>query len=123
MEVGDQEVGVADGEFQRRRRFGYDVQGEDSASSSGGLSPVPAAGPRGALPEKARAAVSEAVGSAMAVDVRLVWDPPWRPAMIPSRLRPWPCLLSGDGAPARPDYRRRGREPRTPGHADPQPGR
>lgn len=34
------------------------------------------------LPHEARAAVAAAVGDAAAVDVRVVWDPPWSPAMI-----------------------------------------
>ena len=34
------------------------------------------------LPEMARAAVADAVGSDTAVVVRVVWDPPWSPAMI-----------------------------------------
>lgn len=39
---------------------------------------VPLAG----IPEMARAAVTTAVGSATAVEVRMVWDPPWSPEMI-----------------------------------------
>ncbi len=34
------------------------------------------------LPEMARVAVAGAVDGAVAVDVRVVWDPPWSPAMI-----------------------------------------
>ncbi len=34
------------------------------------------------LPEMARAAIVEAVDGAVAVEVRVVWDPPWSPAMI-----------------------------------------
>jgi metal-sulfur cluster biosynthetic enzyme len=34
------------------------------------------------LPEMARAAISDAIDGAVAVDVRVVWDPPWTPAMI-----------------------------------------
>jgi metal-sulfur cluster biosynthetic enzyme len=34
------------------------------------------------LPETAKAAVTDAVGGAMPVGVRVVWDPPWSPAMI-----------------------------------------
>ena len=34
------------------------------------------------LPEMARAAVAGAVGTGTAVVVRVVWDPPWSPAMI-----------------------------------------
>ena len=34
------------------------------------------------LPEMARAAIDDALSGAVPVDVRVVWDPPWRPAMI-----------------------------------------
>lgn len=34
------------------------------------------------LPEIAKAAVAEAAGGGTAVDVRVVWDPPWSPAMM-----------------------------------------
>ena len=34
------------------------------------------------LPEMARAAIADAVDGAVEVDVRVVWDPPWTPAMI-----------------------------------------
>lgn len=34
------------------------------------------------LPEMARTAIADAVDGAVGVDVRVVWDPPWSPAMI-----------------------------------------
>ncbi|MHB1548535.1 MAG: metal-sulfur cluster assembly factor [Acidimicrobiales bacterium] len=34
------------------------------------------------LPEMARAAIADAVDDAVGVEVRVVWDPPWSPAMI-----------------------------------------
>ena len=34
------------------------------------------------LPEMARTAIADAVDGAVEVDVRVVWDPPWSPAMI-----------------------------------------
>ena len=34
------------------------------------------------LPEEARVAVQEAVGPAASVEVQVVWDPPWSPAMM-----------------------------------------
>ncbi|MGH9086765.1 MAG: metal-sulfur cluster assembly factor [Acidimicrobiales bacterium] len=34
------------------------------------------------LPEMARAAVSDALGSSVGTEVRVVWDPPWSPAMM-----------------------------------------
>ena len=60
----------------------YDVRGEDSGIVVEMTLAGPGSRAPGSLPEKARAAVSEAVGSVIAVDVRLVWDPPWSPAMI-----------------------------------------
>jgi metal-sulfur cluster biosynthetic enzyme len=35
-----------------------------------------------ALPEMARAAIDDVLSGAVPVDVRVVWDPPWSPAMI-----------------------------------------
>lgn len=34
------------------------------------------------LPEEARAAVRQATGDRLPVDVRVVWDPPWDPSMM-----------------------------------------
>ncbi len=34
------------------------------------------------LPEMARAAIVDATDGAVGVDVRVVWDPPWNPAMM-----------------------------------------
>ena len=34
------------------------------------------------LPEMARVAIADAIDGAVEVDVRVVWDPPWSPAMI-----------------------------------------
>ncbi len=34
------------------------------------------------LPEEARAAVQRAAGDGIPVEVRVVWDPPWSPAMM-----------------------------------------
>ncbi|HET9128572.1 MAG TPA: metal-sulfur cluster assembly factor, partial [Propionibacteriaceae bacterium] len=34
------------------------------------------------LPEMAHTAIVDAVGGAVDVEVRVVWDPPWNPAMI-----------------------------------------
>ena len=35
-----------------------------------------------AMPEMARSAVQDAVGQQVQVEVRLVWEPPWSPAMM-----------------------------------------
>jgi len=34
------------------------------------------------LPEMARAAIAESLGTLSAVEARVVWDPPWSPEMI-----------------------------------------
>jgi metal-sulfur cluster biosynthetic enzyme len=34
------------------------------------------------LPEEAKAAVRQAAGDSLPVDVRVVWDPPWDPSMM-----------------------------------------
>lgn len=34
------------------------------------------------LPEMARTAIADAVGATVGVDLRVVWDPPWNPAMM-----------------------------------------
>jgi len=34
------------------------------------------------LPEEARAAVRQAAGDSLPVDIRVVWDPPWDPSMM-----------------------------------------
>ena len=34
------------------------------------------------LPDMATAAVEEALGGSVAVEVRVVWDPPWDPSML-----------------------------------------
>jgi metal-sulfur cluster biosynthetic enzyme len=34
------------------------------------------------LPEEARAAIRQATGEGLPVDVRVVWDPPWDPSMM-----------------------------------------
>lgn len=37
------------------------------------------------LPDEARAAIIEATGGRVGVDVRVVWDPPWNPEMMSDR--------------------------------------
>jgi metal-sulfur cluster biosynthetic enzyme len=62
----------------------YDVRDEDGVIvvEMTLRAPGPPAAER--LPEMARAAVAGAVGGAAPVEVRVVWDPPWSPAMIDS---------------------------------------
>jgi len=61
----------------------YDVHHEDGAIVVEMTLTTPGCPASETLPEMARAAVTEAVGDASApVEVRVVWDPPWSPAMI-----------------------------------------
>lgn len=39
------------------------------------------------LPDMARAAIADTVGATVGVDVRVVWDPPWSPAMMSDGAR------------------------------------
>ncbi|MHB1876187.1 MAG: metal-sulfur cluster assembly factor [Streptosporangiaceae bacterium] len=34
------------------------------------------------LPEEARSGIRQAVGGGLAIDVRVVWDPPWDPSLM-----------------------------------------
>ena len=34
------------------------------------------------LPEEARSSIRRAIGDGLAVDIRVVWDPPWDPSMM-----------------------------------------
>jgi len=60
----------------------YDVRDEDGTIVVEMTLTTPGCPASESLPEMARAAVAEAVGDVTAVDVRVVWDPPWSPAMI-----------------------------------------
>ena len=61
----------------------YDVRDEDGVIVVEMTLTTPGCPASETLPEMARAAVTEAVGDASApVEVRVVWDPPWSPAMI-----------------------------------------
>lgn len=62
----------------------YDVRDEDGliVVEMTLRAPGPLAAER--LPEMARTAVAGAVGDTAPVEVRVVWDPPWSPAMIDS---------------------------------------
>jgi metal-sulfur cluster biosynthetic enzyme len=62
----------------------YDVRDEAGAIVVEMTLTTPGCPAAESLPEMARAAVAEAVGDGMAVDMRIVWDPPWSPAMIDS---------------------------------------
>lgn len=60
----------------------YDVRDENEGIVVEMTLPSPGSPDWGGLPEMARAAVTDAVGSGMPVCVRVVWEPPWSPAMI-----------------------------------------
>ena len=61
----------------------YDVRDEDGVIVVEMTLTTPGCPASETLPGMARAAVTEAVGDATApVEMRVVWDPPWSPAMI-----------------------------------------
>ncbi len=60
----------------------YDVRAEGDSLAVDMTMTTPGCPASEVLPEMARAAIADAVGGAVEVDVRVVWDPPWSPAMI-----------------------------------------
>jgi metal-sulfur cluster biosynthetic enzyme len=60
----------------------YDVRAEDGNVVVEMTMTTPGCPASEVLPEMARAAITDAVDGAVEVDVRVVWDPPWSPAMI-----------------------------------------
>ena len=60
----------------------YDVRAEDGTVVVEMTMTTPGCPASEVLPEMARAAITDAVDGAVEVDVRVVWDPPWSPAMI-----------------------------------------
>lgn len=60
----------------------YDVREESGAVAVEMTLTTPGCPASESLPEMARAAVAEALGTAAEVYVELVWDPPWSPAMM-----------------------------------------
>jgi metal-sulfur cluster biosynthetic enzyme len=60
----------------------YDVREEDGTIVVEMTLTTPGCPASESLPEMARAAISQTVGSPTAVDVRIVWDPPWSPALM-----------------------------------------
>ncbi len=60
----------------------YDVRAEDGNLVVEMTMTTPGCPASEMLPEMARVAISDAVDGAVAVEVRVVWDPPWSPAMI-----------------------------------------
>jgi metal-sulfur cluster biosynthetic enzyme len=60
----------------------YDVRGEGDILVVEMTLTTPGCPVSESLPEMARAAIVEATDGAVDVDVRVVWDPPWSPAMM-----------------------------------------
>ncbi|MDA8268049.1 MAG: iron-sulfur cluster assembly protein [Actinomycetota bacterium] len=60
----------------------YDVRAEDGTVVVEMTMTTPGCPASEVLPEMARAAIVGAVDGAVEVEVRVVWDPPWSPAMI-----------------------------------------
>src|ERR1039458_9147693 len=60
----------------------YDVREEDGTIVVEMTLTTPGCPASESLPEMARTAISQSVGNPTAVDVRIVWDPPWSPALI-----------------------------------------
>jgi len=60
----------------------YDVRAEDGDLIVEMTMTTPGCPASEVLPEMARAAIADAIDGAGEVDVRVVWDPPWSPAMI-----------------------------------------
>jgi len=60
----------------------YDVRDENGAVVVEMTMTTPGCPASEVLPEMARVAITDAVDGSVEVDVRVVWDPPWSPAMI-----------------------------------------
>jgi len=60
----------------------YDVRDENGAVVVEMTMTTPGCPASEVLPEMARAAIAAAADGGVEVDVRVVWDPPWSPAMI-----------------------------------------
>ena len=60
----------------------YDVRADDGNLVVEMTMTTPGCPASEVLPEMARAAIADAVDGAVEVEVRVVWDPPWSPAMI-----------------------------------------
>lgn len=60
----------------------YDVREEDGTIVVEMTLTTPGCPASESLAEMARAAIAQSEGNPAAVDVRIVWDPPWSPALI-----------------------------------------
>jgi len=60
----------------------YDVRDEEGAIVVEMTLTTPGCPASESLPEMARAAIADALGAGVRIDLRVVWDPPWSPAMM-----------------------------------------
>ncbi|MGH3204163.1 MAG: metal-sulfur cluster assembly factor [Streptosporangiaceae bacterium] len=60
----------------------YDVRVDDGILTVEMTMTTPGCPVSESLPEEAKAAVRQAAGAGLPVDVRVVWDPPWDPSMM-----------------------------------------
>ena len=60
----------------------YDVRVDDGVLVVEMTMTTPGCPVSESLPEEAKAAVRQAAGDGLPVDVRVVWDPPWDPSMM-----------------------------------------
>ena len=60
----------------------YDVRVDDDVLVVEMTMTTPGCPVSESLPEEAKAAVRQAAGDSLPVDVRVVWDPPWNPSMM-----------------------------------------
>lgn len=60
----------------------YDVHDEDGTVVVEMTLTTPGCPAAESLPEMARTAIQEALGDTASIEVRVVWDPPWSPAMM-----------------------------------------
>jgi metal-sulfur cluster biosynthetic enzyme len=60
----------------------YDVREEDGVIVVEMTLTTPGCPASESLPEMARAAIAESLGTVSAVEAHVVWDPPWNPEMI-----------------------------------------
>lgn len=65
----------------------YDVKAEHGRLSVEMTLTTPGCPVSESLPEQARTAIVDATGGALGVDVDVVWDPPWTPAMMSEDAR------------------------------------